>query len=119
MSLARRRIGTTLLFAVLVAVAGVGTSAAIDRAGVRKSKIIVGHIVTNVAVQILEGKSVKLTELQKDAKRSKSGVIALSFWCTTYSSCRGMEHQLASLSKKYEGRAAVFALAASTDETAS
>jgi thiol-disulfide isomerase/thioredoxin len=118
MSLARRRIGTTLLFAVLVAVSGVGKAAAIDRSGVRKGKIKVGHVVPNVAVRTLEGKSVKLTELQKDAKRSKSGVIALSFWCTTCSSCRGVEHQLAKLSKKYEGRAAVFALAANADETA-
>src|SRR5262249_27670112 len=61
---------------------------------------------------------VKLSELQKDTKRTKHGVVVLAFWCTTCHSCRDVEEVLAKLSKEYEGQAAVFALSANAHETA-
>ena len=74
--------------------------------------------VPDFAIQMLDGKSVKLSELQKDEKQTKTGVVVLSFWCTTCHSCRDVEHLLAKLYKDYQGHAAVFALGANADETA-
>lgn len=82
------------------------------------AKVKVGEKVPDFTVQTLDGKSVKLSELQKDETRTKSGVIAFSFWCSTCHSCRDVEQLLAELAKAQEGEAAVIALAANADETA-
>lgn len=82
------------------------------------AKVKVGDKVPDFTVQTLDGKSVKLSELQKDETRTKSGVVAFSFWCSTCHSCRDVEHLLAELAKAQEGEAAVIALAANADETA-
>jgi peroxiredoxin len=78
----------------------------------------IGDNVPDFAVRTLDGKSAKLSELQKDERRTKQGIVVLSFWCTTCHSCRDVEHLLAKLSKDYEGQAAVIALGANADETA-
>jgi thiol-disulfide isomerase/thioredoxin len=82
-----------------------------------QGSVRVGDKVPGVSVRTLEGRSVQLSELQKDRRRNRTGVVVLSFWCTTCHSCRGVEHQLARLSKDYEGEAAVMALDANTGET--
>jgi len=83
-----------------------------------QGSVKVGDKVPDFSVRTLDGKSVKLSELQKDAKRTKNGVVALSFWCTTCHSCRDVEHLLAKLYKDYRGQAAVIALDANANETA-
>ena len=80
--------------------------------------IKVGDVVPDFSLRTLDGKSVKLSELQKAETRTKKGIVVLSFWCMTCHSCRHVEHQLAKLSKDYEGQAAVVALDANADETA-
>jgi thiol-disulfide isomerase/thioredoxin len=82
-----------------------------------EAKVKIGDNVPNFAVRTVDGKSVQLSELQKDERRAKSGVVVLSFWCSTCHSCRDVEHLLAKLSKDYEGQAAVIALGANADET--
>lgn len=83
-----------------------------------QDSVKVGDITPDFSVQTLDGKTIKLSELQRDASRTKKGVIVLSFWCSTCHSCRHVEHLLAKLRKDYEGRAAVLALDANADETA-
>lgn len=78
----------------------------------------VGDRVPDFSVQTLDGKRVKLSELQKDKSRTKTGVVVLSFWCTTCHSCRHVEKQLAKLHKDHAGQAAVIALDANADDTA-
>jgi RNA polymerase sigma factor (sigma-70 family) len=81
-------------------------------------RVNVGDKVPDFSLQDLDGKTVKLSELQKDARRTKSGVVVLSFWCSFCPSCRRVEHGLEKLAKDYEGRALVMALDASAGETA-
>jgi peroxiredoxin len=83
----------------------------------REAAVTVGNKVPDFSVRTLDDKSVKLSELQKDQKRTKTGVVVLSFWCSTCPSCRREEHQLDKLAKDYEGRAAVIALGANAGET--
>jgi thiol-disulfide isomerase/thioredoxin len=56
--------------------------------------------------------------LRKDDGRARAGVVVLSFWCSTCSSCRRVEHHLDKLARDYAGRAAVIALDANAGETA-
>jgi peroxiredoxin len=84
----------------------------------RESTVAVGERVPDLSVQTLDGKTVKLTELQRDGERTKSGVVVLSFWCSTCSSCRRVEHQLDRLAKDHAGEAAVLALDVNAGETA-
>lgn len=77
----------------------------------------VGNKVPDFSVQTLDGKSLKLSELQKDQMQTKKGVVVLSFWCSTCHSCRDVEHLLAKLRNEYEGEAAVLALDANANET--
>jgi thiol-disulfide isomerase/thioredoxin len=83
-----------------------------------KGTVTVGAKVPDFSVRALDGKAVKLSELQKDRKRTKTGVIVLSFWCSTCHSCRRVERHLDKLAKDYRGRAAVIALDANAGETA-
>jgi RNA polymerase sigma factor (sigma-70 family) len=89
-----------------------------DKATAPQGQVKVGAKVPDFSVRTLDGKSVKLSDLEKDAKRTKNGVVVLSFWCTTCHSCRDVENLLAKLCKEYEGQAAVFALTANSNETA-
>jgi peroxiredoxin len=78
----------------------------------------IGDKVPNFTLTMLDGKSIKLSELRKDEKQAKSGVVVLCFWCSTCHSCRHVEKQLDKLAKKYAGEAAVIALDANADDTA-
>src|SRR5262249_36759976 len=89
-----------------------------DRETAPQGKVKVGDNVPDFSVRTLDGKSVTLSELQKDATRTKNGAVVLSFWCRTGHSCRDMEHLLAKLCQEYEGQAAVIALDANAGETA-
>lgn len=80
-------------------------------------KVKIGDKVPDFTVRNLDGKKVRLSELQKDQTRTKSGVVVLSYWCSTCHSCRDVEHLLAQLCKDCEGQAAVLALGANADET--
>jgi RNA polymerase sigma-70 factor (ECF subfamily) len=84
----------------------------------RPVRVRVGDKVPNFTVQDLDGKAVKLSDLQNDAKRTKKRVVVLSFWCSFCPSCRRVEHGLNKLAKDYEGRALVVALDASAGESA-
>jgi hypothetical protein len=46
----------------------------------REGAVAVGEQVPDFSVKTLDGKTVKLSELQKDEKRTKQGVVVLSFW---------------------------------------
>ena len=85
---------------------------------VKAGAVKVGEKVPDFSFTMLDGKSVKLSELQKDEKRTKNGVVVLSIWCTTCHSCRHLDAQLAKLAKDYDGQAAVIALDANIDDTA-
>lgn len=78
----------------------------------------VGDKAPDFAVRTLDGKVVRLSELQKDKRRTKNGVVVLSFWCSTCHSCRHVEKELAKLHEDYKGQAAVMALDANADESA-
>lgn len=83
-----------------------------------KGHVKVGDKVPDFSIKTLDGKTIRLSELQKDAKRTKNGVVVLSFWCSSCHSCRHIEAQLAKLGKDYAGQAAVMALDANSDDTA-
>jgi thiol-disulfide isomerase/thioredoxin len=83
-----------------------------------EAKVKVGDKVPDFSVRTLDGKIAKLSELQKDQTRTKTGIIVLTFWCSTCHSCRDVEHLLAKLCKDYGGQASVMALDANFDETA-
>ncbi len=89
-----------------------------DKETAPQGSVKVGDKVPDFSVRTLDGESVKLSELQKDERRTKKGVVVLSFWCSTCHSCRHVEHLLAKLYKDNEGQAAVIALDANADETA-
>jgi hypothetical protein len=54
----------------------------------REGVVTVGEKVPDFALRGLDGKAVKLSQLQKGGRRTKQGVVVLSFWCSTCSSCR-------------------------------
>ena len=89
-----------------------------DKETAPQGSVKIGDKVPDFSVRTLDGKSAKLSELQKDERRTEKGVVVLSFWCTTCHSCRDVEHLLAKMYKDYGGQAAVIALDANADETA-
>jgi RNA polymerase sigma factor (sigma-70 family) len=95
-----------------------GPAAAGGVAPASPMRVSVGDKVSDFTLRTLDGKEVKLSELQKDARRTKKGDVVLSFWCSFCPSCRRVEHALDKLAKDYEGRALVIALDASAGETA-
>jgi thiol-disulfide isomerase/thioredoxin len=85
--------------------------------GAGPAPVTVGAKVPDFALRSLDGKAVKLSELQKDAKRTNKGVVVFCFWCSTCSSCRRVEQPLDQLAKDYQGQALVVALDANAGET--
>jgi len=83
-----------------------------------KSAVKVGDKVPDFSLTMLDGKTIKLSELQKDEKQTKDGVVVLSYWCATCHSCRHVEGRLAKLATDYAGKAAVIALDANADDSA-
>src|SRR5262249_36736803 len=78
--------------------------------------IKIGDRVPDFAMKDLTGKSFQLSDLQK---RTKSGVVSLTFWCSFCHSCRGVESDLDKFAQVNKGQAAVVAIDASAGETAS
>jgi thiol-disulfide isomerase/thioredoxin len=85
---------------------------------VAPKRVEIGQKVPDFVVSDLDGKQWKLSELQKDARRTRKGVVVLSFWCSFCGSCRRVEERLDKLARDYQGQAAVLALDASAGETA-
>ena len=82
-----------------------------------KAMIVVGEKVPDFEVT-LNGKVVKLSDLQKDAELTPDGTLVLTFWCSFCHSCRHVEADLDKLAKQNQGKAGVIALDASFGETA-
>ena len=83
-----------------------------------RGHVKVGEKVPDFTIKTLDGKSIKLSELQKDDKKTKSGVVVLAFWCSTCHSCRHVEADVAKVAKEYAGKATVIALDANADDDA-
>lgn len=81
-----------------------------------ESKIAIGEKVPDFSVT-LNGKTRKLSELQKDTTLTADGTLLLTFWCSFCHSCRHVETDLDKLAKKHRGRAGVIAVDASFGET--
>ncbi len=77
----------------------------------------VGDKVPDFTLRDQTGRALKFSELLKDVQRTPKGIIVLSFWCSTCSSCRRVEHHLDKLAKDYQGQALVLALDANAGET--
>jgi len=80
--------------------------------------IAIGQKVPDFSVTDLDGTKLTLAEIRKDGKRTRKGVVVLTFWCSFCGSCRRVEHSLDALAKDYQGTAAIMALDASAGETA-
>lgn len=75
----------------------------------------VGDKVPEFTVTDLAGKTVTLAELQK---RTDTGVVSLTFWCTFCHSCRMMDAAFQKRSAEFAGKAAVLGIDASAADTA-
>jgi peroxiredoxin len=77
--------------------------------------LAVGDKVQDFTVTDIAGKTWKLSELQK---RTDSGVVSLTFWCTFCHSCRMMEARFQKAAAEYKDKAAVLGIDASAADTA-
>lgn len=114
----RMRMFVHLVALPLVTGAFMGSAARAENEPGRKGTVKVGDKVPDFSVRTLDGKSVKLSELQRDEKQAMNRVVVLSFWCSTCHSCRHVENHLGKLAKDYQAQAAVIALDANADDTA-
>ena len=64
--------------------------------------------------QTVDGENLNLSELRK---KSPTGVVLLTFWCTECASCRATEESLAQVTREFAGKAKVVAVASSKDDT--
>lgn len=84
--------------------------------GTQDSKrLVVGDKVPDFQVTDVSGKTVKLSDLQK---RTPSGVVSLTFWCTFCHSCRMMDARFQKLAAGLKDKAAVVAIDASAADNA-
>lgn len=79
--------------------------------------VSVGQTVPDFVVKDLQGKSWKLSDLQKRTGSKKRLPVVLSFWCATCDSCRHVEKRLANLAADFKGKAEVIALDSNFGET--
>lgn len=114
-----RLIAVAIVLPVLSAVVGgiVVAHTFMMEGGPREGALKVGQKVSDFSITTLDGKTVKLSELQKDKKGSEKGVVVLSFWCTSCHSCRHVDGDLAKLAKNYQGKAIVMAFDANLADT--
>jgi len=75
----------------------------------------VGQPVPDFTVTDLAGKTLKLSELQK---KTSSGVVSLTYWCSFCHSCRHLEKRLDAFAREQQQSAAVVLIDASAGETA-
>ncbi|RPH35630.1 MAG: peroxiredoxin family protein [Planctomycetota bacterium] len=78
-------------------------------------KLAVGDKVPDFTVKDAAGKSWTLSDLQK---RTESGVVSLTFWCTFCHSCRMMDAAFQKRAGDLKDKAAVVAIDASAADTA-
>lgn len=78
-------------------------------------RLVVGEKVPDFTVTDLAGKSVTLSDLQK---RTGSGVVSLTFWCTFCHSCRMMDARFQKLAGELKDKAVVVAVDASATDNA-
>jgi len=83
----------------------------------RPKPVKIGESVPDFSLTLLDGKTWKLSELRKQKRYGKDGVVVLTFWCSFCHSCRHIEKPLDELAKRYKGQALVLALDASAGET--
>lgn len=76
--------------------------------------LAVGDKVPEFTVTDVAGKSWKLSDLQK---RTGSGVVCLTFWCTFCHSCRMMDTRFQKVADEFKDKAAVVGLDASAADT--
>jgi thiol-disulfide isomerase/thioredoxin len=88
----------------------------LDHATYNTKKIAIGDKVPDFEVTI-NGKKLKLSELQKNAAMTENGTLMLTFWCSFCHSCRHVERRLDELSRQYRGKVGIIALDASAGET--
>ncbi|MFN3652369.1 MAG: TlpA family protein disulfide reductase [Armatimonadota bacterium] len=77
-------------------------------------QVKVGQRVPDFTVTDLSGAKLKLSELQK---KSPTGVVSLTYWCSFCHSCRGVEKQLDQFAGQQREQAAVVLIDASAGET--
>ncbi|MBP85386.1 MAG: hypothetical protein CMJ64_01505 [Planctomycetaceae bacterium] len=87
-----------------------------QHAGEESKHIAIGDKVPDFEVTI-NGKSLKLSDLQDNGSLTEDGTLVLTFWCSFCHSCRHVEHRLDELAKQYKGKVGVIALDASAGET--
>jgi len=75
----------------------------------------VGDLVPEQTLVDAQGQPIQLSQLRE---RSPSGLVSITFWCSTCLSCRTVEKELADLTLRTQGRAVVIAVSASKGETA-
>jgi peroxiredoxin len=75
----------------------------------------VGEKVPDFTVKDLSGKTWTLSDLQK---RTESGVVSLTFWCTFCHSCRMMDGAFQKLAGDLKGKASVVGIDASAADSA-
>ncbi len=97
-----RLAGTALALAAALAGPGLAQEGRAAAGAVK-----VGDKAPDFTVVDLNGKTLRLSELRK---KSKTGVVSLTFWCTICSSCRGMEARLESLHRERGEEAGIYAL---------
>lgn len=74
-----------------------------------------GEAVKDFEVADLTGKVWKLSELQK---KTESGIVCLTFWCTFCHSCRQMDGRFQALAADYKDKATVIGIDASAADDA-
>ena len=97
-----RMAGTAL--ALIAALAGPGLA---QEARKPVAAVKLGDKVPDFTVVDLAGKTLRFSDLQK---KSKTGVVSLTFWCTICSSCRAMEARLEKLHEANRDNASIYAL---------
>lgn len=79
------------------------------------ARLVVGEKVPDFSVTDLAGKTWNLSDLQK---RTESGVVSLTFWCTTCHSCRMMDARFQKLASELKDKATVLGVDANAADTA-
>ncbi len=77
--------------------------------------VAVGDKVPDFTVIDVEGKAWKLSDLQK---RTVSGVVSLTFWCTFCHSCRMMDARFQKVAEEFKDKASILGIDASAADTA-
>jgi thiol-disulfide isomerase/thioredoxin len=96
---------------------GTSTDTKDDHGTIEKVKMVaIGEKVPDFEVTI-DGKTWKLSELQKNKAMTEDGTLVLTFWCSFCHSCRHVEQSLDVLAKKYKQKVGIIALDASAGET--